>query len=254
LNVLSGRADAADVAGSTDALPIVFLHAASYTRKMWLPQTQHLRNEFRTIALDLPGHGTRAGTPFTFRAAVHAVHEMLAQEKIARAVFVGVSLGGCLAMDYAAQHPDHVAGLVLSGCTFDPRTVLCRLVLTGESLVFPRGAKAFTRALTRFLESRFPAIMAAEMIAAGTYWVAAAHAVKAMRGRDFLARLGVYPGPTLILNGERDWVHRLAERTYAAVAQDARIQIISGGGHVASLDQPDAFADAVRNFANSLLR
>ena len=48
-------------------------------------------------------------------------------------------------MEYAAQHPECVAGLVLSGCTFDPRTVLCRLVLTGESLVFPRGAKMFTR-------------------------------------------------------------------------------------------------------------
>ena len=74
------------------------------------------------------------------------------------------------------------------------------------------------------------------------------------RTQTFSARLGVYPGPTLILNGERDWVHRLAERTYAGVAQNARIEIIPHGGHVAGLDEPDAFTDAVRNFAHSLIR
>ncbi len=232
-----------------DAPPLVFLHAASYTRKMWLPQTHRLQTEFRTVALDLPGHGARAATPFTFRAATQAIHETLERENIARAVLVGVSLGGCVALDYAAQRPDRVAGLVISGSTIDTQALLSRLVLTGESLVFPRGAPAFTRALARFLKARFPAPMAAEMIHSGTYWDAAADAVKAMRGRDFPARLSVFPGPTLILNGERDWVHRRAERAYLAAAQHARMEIIPRAGHVANLDEPEAFTDAVREFA-----
>ena len=69
-----------------------------------------------------------------------------------------------------------------------------------------------------------------------------------MRGVDFPAALARYPGPTLILNGQRDWVHRTAERAYARAARNARIQIIARAGHIASLDQPEAFTAAVRAF------
>ena len=220
---------------------------------MWLPQTIRLQDEYRTVAIDLPGHGTRTGEKFTFAAAVEAVRETLAAERITRAVLVGVSLGGCVAMDYASQYPDAVSGLVISGSTFDPSTALCCLVLTGESVVFPRGAGLFTRTLARSLRARYPADVAAEMIAAGTYWNAAADAVKAMRGVDFRTKLASYPGPTLILNGARDWVHRTAERAFAAAAQNARILPLAHAGHVANLDEPEAFADAVRAFANAAL-
>ena len=244
-----------DVAGPPDAPAIVFLHAASHTRKLWLPQTLRLRDEFRTVALDLPGHGARAGERFAFAAAVEAVTETLAHQNIPRAVFVGVSLGGCVAMDYAARHSDRVAGLVLSGCTFDPCTRLCRLVLTGESVVFPRGARLFTWALARSLCRRYPAALADEMIDAGTYWGAAADAVRAMRGVDFRARLAAFPGPTLILNGRRDWVHRTAERSFVAAAQNACVLPLARAGHIANLDKPDAYTDAVRVFVNtSVLR
>lgn len=46
-----------DVAGPREAFPIVLLHGAAATRKMWVPQMEALSDEFRVIALDLPGHG-----------------------------------------------------------------------------------------------------------------------------------------------------------------------------------------------------
>ena len=73
-----------------------------------------------------------------------------------------------------------------------------------------------------------------------------------MRGVDFAGALARYPGPTLILNGGRDWVHRTAERAYARAAQDARVQVIANAGHIASLDQPDAFTKAVWGFADQV--
>lgn len=248
MNTLAASAETPTVSGPGSAPVIVFLHAASYTRKMWLPQTQRLQNKFRTVTLDLPGHGTRAGERFTFEGAVEAVHETMAWENIDRAIFVGASLGGCVAIAFTARHPQQVAGLVLSGCTFDACAPLTRLVLTGESRVFPRGARLFTQTLARSLRRRYPVAMADEMIAAGTYWNAAAEAVKAMRGVDFRTKLAVYPGPTLIVNGARDWVHRTAERSFAAAAQDARVQPIARAGHIASLDEPEAFTNAVRDF------
>jgi pimeloyl-ACP methyl ester carboxylesterase len=45
-----------DVAGPLDAFPIVLVHGAAWTRKMWIPQMEALSDEFRMIAVDLPGH------------------------------------------------------------------------------------------------------------------------------------------------------------------------------------------------------
>ncbi|MBV9850374.1 MAG: alpha/beta fold hydrolase [Armatimonadetes bacterium] len=241
-----------DLAGPEDAPPLVFLHAASYTRKVWLPQTRALRQDFRVLALDLPAHGALADRPFTFAAAVREVAQVLHDVLPGRrALLVGTSLGGCVAMQFAAAHPGRVAGLVLSGCTFDARGLLCRLVLTGEGIVFPRGAQSFTRALHRDLHRRFPDL-ADEIIAAGTYWHGAAQAVRAMRRVDFRSALARYPGPALILNGRHDRVHRSSEAAFAGAAQNARVLTIARAGHIASLDQPGAFTDAVRYFASQV--
>lgn len=241
-----------DLSGPPDAPALVLLHAASYTRKMWLPQIDALQSEFRILAPDLPGHGTRAAQKFTFAAATEAVLSSMAQAGINRALLVGVSLGGMVAMQMAVQCPDMAAGLVLSGSTFDPRGLLCRLILTGEGVVFPRGAARWTRGLHRYLTARYPAPLVEEIVAGGTYWQAAADAVRAMRGVHFAGLLARYPGPTLILNGEADWIHRSAERLYLRAAQNASIQTIPNAGHVANLDQPEAFAQAVRAFAKTL--
>jgi len=39
-----------DVAGPRDAFPIVLVHGAAATRKMWVPQLEALSEEFRVIA------------------------------------------------------------------------------------------------------------------------------------------------------------------------------------------------------------
>lgn len=232
----------------------MFLHAASYTGKLWLPQTRALASEFGTLAPDLPGHGARAGEPFTLPAAVNAVRETLDREGIERAVLIGVSLGGCVSMMFASQFPERVAGMVLSGCTFNPCRPLAQCILTGEGVVFPIGAGCFTRGLHRWLAANLEHAMAEEMIAAGTYWQAAADAVRALRGVDFIKRLSAYPGPVLILNGERDWVHRSSEGAYARAAQNSRVEVLDGAGHVPNLDAPGAFTAAVRRFARGVAR
>ena len=38
-------------------LPLVFLHAFPLNRSMWTPQMTALSRHFRTIVLDLRGHG-----------------------------------------------------------------------------------------------------------------------------------------------------------------------------------------------------
>ena len=57
-----------DVAGPRDAFPIVLVHGAAATRKMWVPQLEALSDEFRVIAPDLPGHSAQREQPFQLKA------------------------------------------------------------------------------------------------------------------------------------------------------------------------------------------
>src|SRR5262249_46095127 len=121
-SIVSERSDASfDVAGKTDAPGIVLVHGAVGTRKIWLRQLRGLSDTYLVIAPDLPGHGALAQEPFTFDAAVNTLANIIEREAHGRALMVGLSLGGYIAMEFAHQHPELLIGLVLSGCSFNFR-------------------------------------------------------------------------------------------------------------------------------------
>jgi pimeloyl-ACP methyl ester carboxylesterase len=124
-----------DVAGPPDAFPIVLAHGVSWTRKMWMPQLEALSDEFRVIALDLPGHGALREQPFRLKAAVQIVMESLTQQTHGLALIVGLSLGGYVAMACAHAYPQEIAGLVLSGCCIDYRGPIGIISWLDSSLV-----------------------------------------------------------------------------------------------------------------------
>jgi pimeloyl-ACP methyl ester carboxylesterase len=70
-----------------------------------------------------------------------------------------------------------------------------------------------------------------------------------MAGRDFQLLLADYPGPTLILNGERDTGPRASAGRFARGARQAEVATIPEAGHACNLDQPELFNRAVREFA-----
>jgi pimeloyl-ACP methyl ester carboxylesterase len=92
-----------DTAGPLGAPPIVFVHGSRVTRKMWLPQMEALADDFRVIALDLPGHGVLASTPFRLETALAVIDDVIRRGASGRALVVGLSLGGYLAMELARR-------------------------------------------------------------------------------------------------------------------------------------------------------
>jgi pimeloyl-ACP methyl ester carboxylesterase len=82
----------------------------------WSAHRRWLEPEFDVITPDLPSHGTRAAEPFTMDAAVAAVAEAVDEAAPDQpVVLVGHSLGGYVAMTYAAAYPRRLAGLVTIG-------------------------------------------------------------------------------------------------------------------------------------------
>jgi pimeloyl-ACP methyl ester carboxylesterase len=108
------------------------------------------------------------------------------------------------------------------------------------------------RANAWFFRRRFPPDIAEPIIAAGFWPRGGATALRSLAGERFVPRLAAYPGPTLILNGELDLPFRIFASSFAAAARDVRRVRLAGATHLANLDRPAAFSEAVRRFALSV--
>jgi pimeloyl-ACP methyl ester carboxylesterase len=239
-------------AGPVDAPAIVFVHGTRLSKTYWMPQLGHLGGEFRVVAVDLPAHGALADTPFTLDAAVDVVAAAIRDDARGHAVLVGLSLGGYVAMATAARYPALVRGLVVSGATLEPAGPMVAGVQALALALDLVERRWFDRVNAWFFRARYPPEIAEPIIDGGFWSAGGAMALRAIAGERFKPRLAAYPGSTLLLNGVYDVVMRPGARRFAAVARDGRRVRIGGASHLANLDRPAAFSDAIRRFARSL--
>ncbi len=242
-----------DRMGPAAAHPILFLHGAAVTRKMWLPQLQGLADEYRVLAADLPGHGALAGHRFRLEEAVDEIADVIKKEAHGQALIVGSSLGGYVALAFAQKHPKRAAGLVLSGCSISFTGLLGSYIKVVGFLiryVLPEGW--LQRLVARSFRRTLPPSVAEPLIDAGLYAKVMGEAFLDLAGKDVRSMVRTFPGPVLVLNGDRDKPNRRAAASFTAAAQNGQAQIISQAGHACSLEQPQAFTSAVRRFAKSI--
>ena len=241
-----------DADGPVEGTPIVFVHSTRLSRTMWRPQMDDLRDTYRVIAVDLPGHGALAERPFTIASAADEVARVIEEAAGGRAVVVGLSLGGYVAMDLAARRPELVRALILSGASSEPAGRLA-LPYLGLAWVMDRFDGRRLDAINAwFFRTRFAPAIADPIIAGGFWSAGGAQALRALVGERFAPRLAAYPGPTLIVNGDLDVFFRMSEKRFASAARDRRRVRLRGATHLANLDRPGAFSLAVRRFVETL--
>jgi pimeloyl-ACP methyl ester carboxylesterase len=241
-----------DVDGPADAPAIVFLHGTRLSRTMWRPQMDDLRDTYRVIAVDLPGHGALADQPFTIATAAASVERAIEQAAGGRAVVVGLSLGGYVAMDLAARRPELVRALVLSGATTEPVGRLATPYVFLAWVMDRFNGRRLNAINAWFFRTRFAPEIADPIIAGGFWSIGGAQALRAIVGERFAPRLARYPGPTLIVNGDLDLFFRLSAKRFARASRDHRRVRLRGATHLANLDRPGAFSLAIRRFVEGL--
>lgn len=239
--------------GPLGAPTIAFVHGTRLTGSVWAAQQAGLGGEFRTIAPDLPAHGMRADEPFTLDGAADALSASIRDHATGgRAVVVGLSLGGYVAMALAAREPERVRGLVVSGATAEPVGLLSLPYLTLAAVMDRVEDDRLDRLNAWFFRHRYPPSIAEPIVAGGFWSRGGAVGLRALVGERFIPRLAAYPGRLLILNGDLDFVFRPGAPAFAAAARDATRVRLAGASHLANLDRPAAFSEAVRRFARSL--
>jgi pimeloyl-ACP methyl ester carboxylesterase len=203
-----------------DGPPILFLHGGLGDRRLFDPQRRALADAFRCVAYDrgLWGRSETPSRPVSFVDEAVGVLDAL---EIEQASLVGLSMGGGLALDVAAAHPDRVRAVVhvaggASGMPVDPYTpeqnevfesgTLAEKMAADFAVWAPLGSDAFleelwlatpdARELPDDLELRQAPPLVPEEIAQPTLVVLARHDPPAQQavGRELARRL---PGARL---------------------------------------------------------
>lgn len=240
---------------------IVLLHGLGGSREAWEPQMGQFPG-LRTLAWDMPGYGQSAPLPeMTFTELGLTLDTLLNAAGIRDVHLVGHSMGGMVALEYAATHPDRMASLVLSATSaafgtsdgdWQKRFVAARLAPLEAGRSMADLAPGLVAGMIG--EDPDPAgITLAESVMAAVPEATYRAAIACLVGFDKRAALPAIQVPTLLISGERDAVAppAMMERM-AGRMPSARHLTIDKAGHLLNLEKPAAFNAALAAFYKDL--
>jgi pimeloyl-ACP methyl ester carboxylesterase len=259
-----------------DGIPIVLFHGYADSADTWRQMLATLAREGRrAIAFDLPGFGTAdrlASDPvlpqpdaFALAAARYATGG-----RRAPVIAVGNSLGGCISLRFAEQHPERIAGLVAIAPAGLEMTRLLQLVqrdpVLHSLLALPTPVpgvvlRAAVARLYRQLAFADPGAIDPRVVDAFTWhhrgrsrvahYLDTAHRlIPELRSPFDLERI---TAPVLVVWGDRDRLvfHRGAQKVLAAVA-GSRLELLEGVGHCPQVEAPARVCELLLEFVDRL--
>ena len=254
--------------GSPEGTPVLLIHGIGGCWQWWLEVLPLVGLYRRVIAVDMPGFGASQPLPPGSEMGAYAdvLAAVLKQLGIEHAVVVGHSLGGVVALLYAARHPKRTASVAL---------------VCGGGIELGRGRLAVIVAAFRAFNAVFtlPGVARAcqrrprlrnQLFGGGVVDVRAIAPdllmalVPALSAPGFLDALrsgaaaaneldpAAIKAPMLIIWGEKDPILPVTQaRAIAARIPGARLEIMRSVGHCPMLERPAALASLLDDFATA---
>ena len=258
----------ASTAAGLDAHEVVLLHGQPGSPADWQQVAGRLPAQLHAVATDRPGYGSSQLRAGGFAANARAVLDDLDSRGITRAVLVGHSYGGGVALSAASLAPGRVEAVVLlasvgPGCV----TGWDRLLAApgaGQlcALVAWRLTPWLARARLARIARRRGRPLGPDEHVNWQVWGHSGHGHRPLwrtfltEQRALLRELGALEdaiasvrAPVLVLADPRDTIvpFETARRLVRALP-DARLQLVEGAGHHLPRRAPEAVADAIAAF------
>jgi len=238
---------------------VVFLHGIGGNRRNWNSQVAAFAPHLHAAAWDARGYGDSDDYdgPLSFTDYADDLVRVLDHFGAPRAHVVGLSMGGRIAMDFAARHQERLKTLVLcdthkgfAGWSEEKKRAF--IASRKEPLVAGKEPKDIAEPVARTLVGPNASKEAlGELIDSmsrlhKTSYIKSIEASVMMPVRDDLDRIAV---PTLVLVGSHDRLTPVeAARELTAEIAGAEFVIIDDAGHLPNIEQPAAFNAAVLAF------
>ena len=107
--------------GSNSLPVIVFLHGFTGSTATWLNVVDMLGGEYKTVAVDLTGHGKTAVpkelSRYSMAEQIADLEALVDELKLTSFTLVGYSMGGRVALAYAHRYPERVSSLILESAS-----------------------------------------------------------------------------------------------------------------------------------------
>jgi pimeloyl-ACP methyl ester carboxylesterase len=246
--------------GSPTNLPLLLLHGGSAHAHWWDHIASELAHDYRVIALDFRGHGDSGwATPpaYAIEDYVADVAAVVEQLNLIPFVLIGHSLGGLIALTYAALHATTLRALVV--VDMGPRLQQTRRMQLLSRVPTPvyRDEEDLFHRFRLLPEETWAAPSLLQHIArhsvraleAGRLILKTDRATFSRSSHDISARLPDITCPTLLIRGMESRALS-PETTREMKTRCPRLQQVEvpGAGHHVFLDNPAAFVDTVSRF------
>jgi len=234
--------------------PLVLLHGFPLDHHLWDDVSSLLEDKFELILPDLRGFGesTTVNAPYSMDDYASDIAGLLDQLGIQKAVIVGHSMGGYVALAFAKLYPDRVSGLALisSQVIADPPDRKEGRYKSAVD-VAEKGIGGVVEAMTSKFTSDVRLQAAARVIMEKQKPDAYIGALKAMAERtDSTSLLSTFKFPVVVVHGEADALIPVARaREVKAALPDSYYVELKDTGHVPMLETAKETADALRHLA-----
>jgi pimeloyl-ACP methyl ester carboxylesterase len=227
----------------------VLLHGQPGAAQDWDLVVEALAGRVDTIVPDRPGYGHNGGSAMGIAGNGDAVVALLDRAGVERAVIVGYSWSGAVALDVAQRYPDRVNGLVLVAAiggtgSLDVVDRLLSLPVIGP--VMTMGGLAV---LSVPFARRLVAPVAADRLQRPT-WGSFQSFVTEQRAMNtelpqIAAGVGSIATASVVVIGEADRVVAPAAQEHLARTLNGAVLRIPGCGHLIPWEAPGVIADAI---------
>jgi pimeloyl-ACP methyl ester carboxylesterase len=242
--------------------PLVVVHGLGTNRGVWAETAAYLAEHRRVLAFDVPGFGDSppAGDGFDLTDVAGALADAAAERLGGSYDLLGHSLGGAIALTAAAIDSGQVRRLILGApAGFRPRSerMAEAVALAAPPLLAARrrfgrrlvGSPAGRRTLLwgALLDAgRLSPARAQAMLDASASAGRLREATRAAMLADLAEPLGALETPVGFVWGEHDpLMPRSTQEALRRIRPEAPVEVVPEAGHVAQLERPAVFADAV---------
>jgi 2-hydroxy-6-oxonona-2,4-dienedioate hydrolase len=230
---------------------VILLHGLGAVKEVWMPSFGALSPKYHVYAIDQLGFGHSDKPLLDYKIAtfVDFLHGFMEAQNIGKATLVGNSLGGWIALDFAAQYPAMVDKLVLVDSAGLPWTKASTIDLNPSSLAATR-----TMLESLFYDKKMVAdgfvrqVFAGRMSNNDGYTIQ--RTVAGFATPQFEdGKLSSIHAPTLVVWGRQDELIPLASgENLRDGITGAKLVVFEQCGHVPQLEKPAEFNQALLEF------